>query len=161
MSRSLALSAVTVLLISASLAPSPSLAQKTTLAPGQARVSNEPRVIVQQIQQAIEQEKKALAAYEVIGPEDSVEVAHQAASNAYVLIRSAKDGIASIKARKKYPDPVLDLVHQKMVAAWNRSRSPVDKVAAPGKGRVVYVQTSIRQINETIVMLDQVLLMWP
>jgi hypothetical protein len=162
MSRSLVLLAGPALGLAIALFPAPGLAQKTTLAPGAARVSTEPKVIVRQIELAIEQEKKALAGYEAAGPQDSIEEAHQAAANGYVLIRSAKDGIGQIRARnKKFPDPVIDLVLQKMNAAWNRSRGPVDHLAPPGNARVGYLRTSVRQLSETIVMLEQVLLIWP
>lgn len=162
MNRYVALSAGAALGFTVMLFPAVVLAQKTTLAPGAAKVSTSPLVIVQQIQLAIGEEKRALAAYEVAGPHDSIEEAHQAAANGYVLIRSAREGVQGIRAtKKKFPDPVLEEVLQKLNVAWNKSRGPVDHISPPGNMRVGYLKASVRQFNETIVILEQVLLMWP
>lgn len=163
MNRYVTLSAAVASALAVMLFPAPVLAQKTTLPPGTAKVSTEPVVIVQQIKLAIAEERKAMAFYEVAGPHDSIEEAHQAASNGYVLIRSAKEGVQGIRAtKKKFPDPVLEVVLQKLNAAWNKSRGPVDHIApAGGNSRMGYLKVSVRQFSETIAMLEQILLMWP
>jgi hypothetical protein len=160
MSRSLTAFVVTTLALIVALAHVPALAQKSTLAPGVAKASTEPRTIVNQIELAIAEEKKALAGYEAAGVNDSIEDAHQAASNAYVLIRSAREGIRLIRVRKKF-DPVMDVVYQRIDTAWNRSRGPVDGNYGPGPARARYMQNSIERMYETIALLEQVLLMWP
>ena len=106
-------------------------------------------------------QKRALEIYQTLGPTDDISEGHKAASNAYVAIRAARTNMGEIKSKKKYADPVLDLAFDKVTKAWNRSRGPVDHVAPPGNGRMPYIQTAMRQMNEVIVALEQILLMWP
>jgi hypothetical protein len=142
-------------------ASTPGEAQKTTLPEYYNKVSSDPKVIVSQIQMGLELEKKALAAFEAAGPADDLTEAHLTASNAYVAIRAARDGLFGLKGRKKLADPVLLLAYEKTNAAWNRSRGPVDHMPPMGSLRAGYLTTSIRQMNEVIAWLEQVLLMWP
>jgi hypothetical protein len=116
---------------------------------------------VSQLNTAIREEKRALEIYQTLGPTDDISEGHKAASNAYVAIRAARTNMGEIKSKKKYADPVLDLAFDKVTKAWNRSRGPVDHVAPPGNGRMPYIQTAMRQMNEVIVALEQILLMWP
>jgi hypothetical protein len=160
MSRSLTFVGTTLALL-VTLGHAPALAQKFTLPREQGRLSSDPRVIVTQIQLAIAEEKKALAGYEVADVNDSIADAHQAASNAYVLIRVARAGMEIIKAKKKFSDPVIELAFQKVDKAWNRSRGPVDGNWGPGPQRARYMQDSIQRMNDVIALLEQVLLMWP
>ena len=125
----------------------PALAQKSTLPQALTKVSIEPQIIAGQLRMAIGEEKRALAGYE-------------AARNAYVLIRAARSGMGQIRARKKFPDPVLDLVRSKVTQAWNRSRAPVDHINWGGP-KDKYLEASRRQLAETIGMLEQILAMWP
>jgi hypothetical protein len=118
-----------------------------------------------QIETAIAQERKAIAIYETLGPTDDISEGHLAASNAYVAIRAARSGMAGLRVKKRYSaaagDPIMDLAYDKVNKAWNRSRGPVDHVAPLGAGRAGYLATSVRQMNEVITWLEQVLLMWP
>lgn len=143
----------------------PALAQKATLAPGLAKVSREPKVIVNQIQLAIEEEKKALAGFESAASEEALIEARQAAINAYVLIRSARNGVEDIRDRNhrqgKFPDPLLELVWVRIDRAWNTSRWPVDAYQPPGSGRARYIQDSIERMRESVALLHQIIYMWP
>ena len=138
----------------------PALAQKSTLPQALTKVSIEPQIIAGQLRMAIGEEKRALAGYEAARPSDSLTEYHQAASNAYVLIRAARSGMGQIGARKKVRDPVLDLVRSKVTQAWNRSRAPVDHINWGGP-KDKYLEASRRQLAETIGMLEQILAMWP
>ena len=139
------------------LAPAPGGAQQTTPAYANPKVAK----VVSQIQTGLELEKKALAAFEAASPADDLTEAHRTATNAYVAIRAARENLHDIKIGKKFPDPVLDLAYEKMTAAWNRSRGPVDHMPPMGSLRAGYLATSIRQMNEVVIWLEQVLLMWP
>lgn len=135
-------------------------AQSTTLPPkGHADPLVQKAVI--QLQTAIREEKRALEIYQTLGPTDDITEGHKAATNAYVAIRAARTNMGEIRSKKKYADPVLDLAYDKVTQAWNRSRGPVDHVAPPGNGRMPYINTAMRQMNEVIVWLEQILLMWP
>jgi hypothetical protein len=151
----------TALAVLAIVVAAPALAQRTTLPATITKVSSEPTVIATQLQTAIAEEKRALAIYQAAAPTDDLSEGHMAASNAYVAIRSALGGISAIRAKKKFADPVLDLTHEKVNRAWNRSRGPVDHMPPPGNLRPGYLVTSTRQMSEVIAWLEQVLLMWP
>jgi hypothetical protein len=158
-----------VLALALSLTAAPALvpvfAQKSTLAPEVARVSREPKVIVNQIQLAIREEKKALSGFESFDSEEALAQARQAATNAYVLVRAARYGVEDIKdfrnRHRKPADPILDLVFQKVDRAWNNARWPGDSYQAPGGGRARYLQESIQRMHEAVNLLEQVLYMWP
>jgi hypothetical protein len=64
------------------------------------------------------------------------------------------------RALKKVEDPVLELAYKKVDAAWNRSRAPVDRFFDAGR-RDVYLETSRRQLAQTIAWLEEILLIWP
>jgi hypothetical protein len=136
----------------------PTTAQKATLP--EPRISIQPTTIANQIGMAIVEERRALAGYEAAAPDDDLTGPHQAATNAYVLIRAAREGMFRIKNLKKFEDPVLDLAFKKVTAAWNRSRAPVDRLSWGGR-RDQYLEVSRRQLAETIVMLEELLVIWP
>lgn len=139
-------------------ATAPGGGQQTTLP-----AYSNPKVakVVSQIQMGLELEKKALAAFEAASPADDLTEAHRTATNAYVAIRAARENLHELKVGKKFADPVLDLAYEKMTAAWNRSRAPVDHMPPMGSLRAGYLANSIRQMNDVITWLEQVLLMWP
>jgi len=136
-------------------------AQSTTLPPIKGQADPQVQKALNQLHTAIREEKRALEIYQTLGPTDDITEGHKAATNAYVAIRAARTNMGEIKARKKYSDPVMDLAYEKVTQAWNRARGPVDHVAPPGNGRMPYIQTAMRQMNEVIVWLEQILLMWP
>jgi hypothetical protein len=139
----------------------PGEAQTTTLPPVKGHTDPQVQKAVYQIHTAIREEKRAIEIYQTLGPTDDISEGHKAATNAYVAIRAARSNMEEIKGKKKFQDPVMDLAFDKITKAWNRSRAPVDHVAPPGNGRIQYFDRSIRQMNEVIVWLEQVLLMWP
>ena len=151
----------TALAVFAIVVPAPALAQQTTLPSTITKVSSEPTVIASQLQTAIAEEKRALAIYQAAAPTDDLSEGHMAASNAYVAIRSARSGMSTLRGKKKFADPVLDLAYQKVDRAWNRSRAPVDHMPPMGSGRGPYLANASRQMSEVIAWLEQVLLMWP
>lgn len=160
-------SVAAILLALASLAVGvlPARAQKSTLPEYVTKPTQQPAGIVSQLQLAITEEKRALAGYEVSGPADDITDYHQAASNAYVLIRAAREGMFQMIGTKKlrnryYSDPMLDLAFKKVTAAWNRSRAPVDHVNWSGR-REDYLAKSRQQLSETIAMLEELLLIFP
>lgn len=150
-----------VLSVAAAPALVPALAQKSTLPPGVAKNTLNPQTIVNQITLAIQEEKKALAGFEAHGSEEALAEARQAAVNAYILLRVARSNLEDVKDRKKFPDPVLDLVFQRVHRAWNNARWPIDAYQPPGSGRARYVQDSIQRMTEAISLMEQVLYMWP
>jgi hypothetical protein len=134
---------------------------QSTLPPMKGQADPQVQKALSQLHTAIREEKRALEIYQTLGPTDDITEGHKAATNAYVAIRAARTNMGEIRARKKYSDPVMDLAYDKVTQAWNRSRGPVDHVAPPGSGRMPYIQTAMRQMNEVIVWLEQILLMWP
>ena len=157
----------TILLAVASLAVGvlPAHAQKSTLPDYVTKPTRQPSGIVGQLELAIKEEKRALAGYEVSGPADDITDYHQAASNSYVLIRAAREGMFQMMGQKKlqnpyYTDPMLDLAFKKVTVAWNHSRAPVDRITSAVK-RQDYLESSRRQLSETIAMLEELLLIFP
>ncbi len=143
------------------LSPEPLPAQQVTLPASIVKVSAEPVVIASQLRLAVDLERKALAGLEEAGELGPLDSAHRSASNAYVLIRAAREGMETIRySKKRFPDPVLDLVFKKVDRAWNVSRTPVDHLSW-GHTRSEYLTISVGALTEAIQILDQVLMLWP
>jgi hypothetical protein len=165
MKRSQTLVAILLALVGLAVGAAPARAQKTTLPETVTKPTRQTSGIVNQLQLALQEEKRALAGYEAAGPADDITDSHQAASNAYVLIRAAREGMFNLRGWKKlrnpnYEDPMLDLAFKKATAAWNRSRGPVDRLSSAVK-RQDYLEQSRRQLGETIAMLEELLLIFP
>jgi hypothetical protein len=165
MKRSQSLAAILLAIASLAVSAMPAHAQKSTLPEMVTRPTPKPAGIVSQLELAIQEEKRALAGYQAAGPADDITDPHQAASNAYVLIRAAREGIFQMRGMKKlknptFEDPMLDLAFKKVTEAWNRSRAPVDHLDWSG-ARQDYLEKSRRQLGETIAMLEELLLIFP
>jgi hypothetical protein len=144
-------------------ATTPAVAQKSTLPESVTKPSTQRPMITKQLELAVAEERRALARFEQAATEEDILVAHQAASNAYVLIRAAREGMHRIKGinsmNKRPEDPMLEISFKKVTAAWNRARGPVDRLNSAGK-KVDYIETARRQIGETIAMLEELLVIW-
>ena len=139
------------------------VAQHSTLSPDVIAPSKENVVIRNQLTLAKKLEQQALEKMIAMPRDNSVPidpVAHQAATNAYVLIRAARHGMGWQKEAKRYPDPVLDLVYKRVDDAWNLARWPVDR-ATWAMERADYIQTSAERMTQVIRLLDQALVMMP
>jgi hypothetical protein len=117
-------------------------------------------VITSQLQLAIEQQHLALARFEEAGPEGPRDQADQASDNAYVLIRVARAGLQEHIGHKRFPDPTLQIVQQKLTDAWNRARVP-GEFASWGMGRQRYFDKSVNALTSSIHILQQVLVLLP
>ena len=142
---------------------SPALAQKSTLPESVTKPSTQRSVITKQLEMAMAEERRALSVFDQAASEEHIAIGHQAASNAYVLIRAAREGMFRIKGinsmHKRPEDPMLEISFKKVTAAWNRARGPVDRLNSAGK-RADYLETARRQIAETIGMLEELLVIW-
>ena len=101
-------------------------------------------------------EQQALQGFMAIPGDNSIpvdEASHQAARDAYVLIRAARHGMGWQKEAKKFPDPVFDLIYKRVDDAWNLSRTAVDHAGSPDR--------AVRDASQAIRLLDQVLVMMP
>lgn len=139
----------------------PAAAQQSTLPANVVAPSKENRVIRNQLTLARKLEQQALDGITAGPPDNAVPidpVALQAARDAYVLIRAARHGMGWQKEGKKLPDPLLDLVYQRVDKAWNLSRTPVDR---KDMRRAEYIEVSVRDMTQAISLLDQVLVMMP
>ena len=144
-------------------AATPAIAQKSTLPESVTKPSTQRPMITKQLELAIAEERRALRVFEQAATEEDIAVGHQAASNAYVLIRAAREGIFRIRGinsmHKRPEDPMLEICFKKVTTAWNRARGPVDRLSSAGK-RADYLETARRQIGETIAMLEELLVIW-
>ena len=106
-------------------AATPAVAQKSTLPESVTKPSTQRPTITKQLELAVSEERRALAGFEQAATEEDILVAHQAASNAYVLIRAAREGMYRIKGinsmHKRPEDPMLEISFKKVTAAWNRA----------------------------------------
>jgi hypothetical protein len=152
------------LVISALLGwPPQAAAQQSSLPPNVIAPSKDSSVIRNQLTLARKLEQQALEGLMAMPKDNSVpidRVAHQAATDAYVLMRAALHGMGWQKDAKKYPDPAFDLVYKRVDSAWNLSRYPVDR-ATWGMARADYVQASVEKMTQAIRLLDQALVMMP
>jgi hypothetical protein len=156
----LTITAVLVLL----LAPArPAAAQKTTLPPSVITSSPQGAVIGNQLRMAAKLGREALAGIEALPRDDSVpidEATLQAARNTYVLIRAARHGLELSKASKKFGDPLQELAYKRLTDAWNLARGPVDR-ASSGISRQEYISSSVRDLSQSLRLVDQVLVLLP
>ncbi len=139
------------------------VAQHSTLPPDVIAPSKDNAAIRNQLTLAKQLEQQARDRMMAMPRDNSVPidpVAHQAATNVYVLIRAARHGMGWQKEAKKYPDPVFDLVYKRVDDAWNLSRYPVDR-ATWGMERADYIQVSVEKMTQVIRLLDQALVMMP
>ena len=136
--------------------PLHAVAQYSSLPANVIAPSAENSVIRNQLTLARKLEQQALQGFLALPRGNSVPidpVSHQAAANAYVLIRAARHGMGWQKDRKKFQDPTFDLVFKRVDDAWNLARTPVDR---PDKGELV-----LEDMNKAIRLLDQALAMMP
>lgn len=138
-------------------------AQKTTLPATATAVKREPRWWTGQLRQARELGQKALVAFQNAPTDEGSpidEAAHQAARDYYVLIRSARYGIDGSLHEDKFHDPLLEVTARKVNEAWQLSRSPVDK-ASSSMSRQEYLELAVRDLRQSVRLLDQVLILLP
>ena len=138
----------------------PAAAQKSTYPDSMLKIVYEPRLISAQLQAALVEAKKAVAGYDALGPDDPIEGPLQAITNSYFLMRVALAGMSGIRGQKKFPDPVLDLAFNKVKQAWDRSRGPIDSIHN-SPARMPYIERSREQIRDTVVLLEQGVVIWP
>ena len=141
-------------------AAQPAMAQRTTLPAAVVRVSKEPAIIASQLRLALASGKRALVGLQAAGELGSLDESVQAARDAYVLIRSARAGMEGLKRKQKLPDPMLDILYARTTRAWNLARTPADRITW-GLSRAKYLELSIRDLNEAMTILEQVVEMWP
>jgi hypothetical protein len=159
MARSVVLRILVAGALVAVLTP-PAAAQKTTLPGFVVKRSNEPAIIAGQLRMAIEQGRAALAGLQAALGGEPLATAHAKASNAYVLIRSARAGMADVRVTRKFPDPMLDYAYERTTRAWNLSRTPVDRLSW-GMAREKYLEISIHDLDAALRILGEVLTVWP
>lgn len=146
-------------LVAGSLAPA--FAQKSNLPPAVLKITPETAIIDSQIKLALNYAKRALEKYEALGELDSLEFAHQDASNCYVLLRVAREGMIMRKeSKRRGVDPVLDIALKKLDDAWNISRAPVERLSW-GQSRQEYLKLSVNHMGRTIALLEQLVLIFP
>ena len=136
--------------------PFQAVAQQSSLPPNVYAPSGENAVIRKQLLLAKKLEQRALQGFMALPPGDSVPIdaeSHQAARDAYILIRAARHGMGWQRDAKKFPDPVFDMIYKRLNDAWNLSRTPVDHPAPSEK--------AVRDATQAIRLLDQVLAMMP
>ncbi len=142
---------------------SPVEAQKTSLPASTVAASKDQAVIARQLQLASQLGKRCLAELQATSPDDPSRVDDsivQKARDTYVLIRAARHGMELQAESQKFADPFRELVFQRVDAAWNLSRTAVDKYnSAPS--RADYLPAAIRDLGEAMRLLDQALILMP
>ena len=136
--------------------PFQAVAQQSSLPPNVIAPSGENSVIRKQLVLAKKLEQQALQGFMALPADNSVPIdpeSHQAARDAYILIRSARHGMGWQRDAKKFPDPVFDMIHKRLNDAWNLSRTPVDHSDDSAR--------AVRDATQAVRLLDQVLAMIP
>jgi len=118
------------------------------------------QAIAGQLRIALDQSQRALAELEAAGEVGPLEASVQHATNAYVLMRSALEGMKYLKAMSKFPDPMLALAEMKTHRAWALCRTPVDHVTY-AHTRAEYYDISTHALSDSIQIQKQVLGIWP
>ena len=153
-----------ILLLLLTIAVTPVAAQKTTLDASIIAPDKSPAVIRNQLTLAAKIGRRALAeleacpADEPMPPEESV---LQPARDTYVLIRAALAGVQRAREFQKYPDPLMELVYQRVFSAWNLSRTPVGGASSAGPSRREYLTVSATDLRSALRLVDQALVLLP
>ena len=159
LSRSLTVVLALVLMAAAA----PAHAQKTTVPGSTTVVKREQKWWTGQLRLAREFGRKALIGFQNAPTDDGTpidEAVHQAARDAYVLIRAARYGIEGAINDDKFHDPMLEITARKINEAWQLCRSPVDK-ASSSMARQEYLALAVRDLGQSMRLLDQVLIILP
>lgn len=138
-------------------------AQKTTVPGSTTVVKREQKWWTGQLRLAREFGRKALIGFQNAPTDDGTpidEAVHQAARDAYVLIRAARYGIEGAINDDKFHDPMLEITARKINEAWHLCRSPVDK-ASSSMPRQEYLALAVRDLGQSMRLLDQVLIILP
>jgi len=142
------------------LAGSPlAIAQPTSLPASVLTPSTDNSVLRNQLTLARKLERQALEGIRALPGDDSAPIdpiSLQAARDAYVLMRVVRHGMTWQMERRKFPDPIQDLVFKRVEDAWNLSRTPVDR-ATWATERAEYVRISVRDMSQALRLLDQAL----
>ena len=127
------------------------------------QTSRDPAVISTQLRTAAGLGRQTLDGLQRLPAVDTIPIDPQVlrtAHQAYVLIRAARHGLSNAIERQKYPDPLLELAFKRVDAAWELSRTPVDK-ASWGMSRQEYLSISIRDLTRALQLVDQALALLP
>jgi hypothetical protein len=138
-------------------------AQKTSLPASQVRIDKRQSFWTNQLRMARQSGGRALVGLQNAPADDSVPIDEgvlQAARDTYVLIRAAKAGMEIYSGELKYPDPVIDVTLKQVTDAWILARTPVDLITA-GLSRQEYLTRAIRDLGQSIRLLDQALIVLP
>lgn len=138
-------------------------AQKTSLPASEVRIDKRQSFWTNQLRMARQSGGRALVGLQNAPADDSVPIDEgvlQAARDTYVLIRAAKAGMEIYSGELKYPDPVIDVTLKRVTDAWNLARTPVDLITA-GLSRQEYLTRAIRDLGQSIRLLDQALIVLP
>jgi hypothetical protein len=141
----------------------PATAQKTTLDASTLTASKNPAVIRNQLMLAARLGRTTLAGLEAASPDGPLpmdESVVQPARDTYVLIRAALQGLEHVKESERFPDPLIDLVHKRVLDAWNLSRTPVDLSNREGT-RQDYLGRAIPDLRQALRLIDQALVLLP
>ena len=146
------------------LLASPAFAQKTNL-PGELTKSKPDLTVIRtQLELALKQAQTSLVRFQEVGPHGSLDPAIQSAENAYVLVRSAREGLEDYLAPRtragKPPDPMKKLAQKKMTEAWNAARTP-GEFKSWAMPRERYFEKCTTALNRAVGALEQALALLP
>ena len=153
--RAALVSLLSLALVSA--AALPARAQKTTIPSGVTAVKRDQAWWTSQLRLARETGRKALVGLQHAPTDD--ESVLQACRDTYVLVRAARYGVMEAVRDDKTHDPLLQLTMKRVEQAWTLSRTAVDK--AGSAGRQEYLEAAVRDLGQSMRLLDQVLIILP
>lgn len=128
------------------------------------RASREPRQIRRQLSMAQDFGHRALAGLEAASTDDGIPLDAQtvlASRDTYVLIRTAYEGLETLREKQRVTDPVIELAFSRLTTAWNLSRTPLDKLSWGSMTRQEYLAMSVRDLSQALRLVNQVLVLLP
>lgn len=158
--RAALISLLSLALVAAAAAPA--RAQKTTIPSGVTAVKRDQAWWTSQLRLARETGRKALVGLQHAPTDDGTPIDEsvlQACRDTYVLVRAARYGVMEAVRDDKTHDPLLQLTMKRVEQAWTLSRTAVDK--AGSAGRQEYLEAAVRDLGQSMRLLDQVLIILP
>ena len=141
----------------------PADAQKTTLPPSVVGIRRDQAGWSMQLRLAREIGQKVLVGLKNAPVDEGTPIDEglvQAARDTYVLIRAARYGMVEAVRNDKSQDPILQLTVKRVEQAWTLSGTPVAK-ASSGMPRQEYLEIAVRDLDQSMRLVDQILIILP
>ena len=138
-------------------------AQKTTIPESVTAVKRDPGWWAKQLRLGREYGQRTLIGLQNAPTDEGTHIdesVYQAARDTYVLLRAARYSVMQVVQDDKWRDPILEFTARRVEQAWHLYRTAVDK-ASSGMRRQEYLEVAVRDLTQSMRLVDQILVTLP